>query len=393
MSTISLQRVLAVVRDFDCFGGASMGLVAWELSVEPADVADAWREACERGLLAPTDQPDHAAPEEDVWRLTESGWAGLGISPVADRDRRQTIATLGILDGIEDPGLSALIRLTAHVTGAKSAALHIFDERYQHRIAALNAPLGSHPAHDSMCRLVVDGHETVVVSDATADQRFAFSSFTAADPPVRFYAAAPLRTSGEGAVVGTLCAFDSVARDLDAQQVERLHDLARLAISHLEMGRISSGLDSLATRDPLTGVAARLLLPDRLAQAQARRQRYGGAVVVVLVEIENLDAVIARHGGPAGDDVLATTAARLTATLRAEDTVARLGANQFVTLAEIDPATGGDTIERMRESLRRPIAWGSALLELTVAVGAAVAQPDDDVLAVLARAGAELYRQ
>lgn len=247
MSKIPLQRVLSVVRDFDTFGGASPELAAWELSVEVTDIANAWREATEQGLLARTDAPDHTEPNEDFWRLTDEGWARLGVNPLADRGRSQTIAELKILDRIEDPALQALTRLTAHVTGARCAAIHVFDARYQHRIVAVNAPVGAHPAHDAMCRQVVDGREAIIVSDATTDVRFAASSFIALDPPVRFYASAPLRIAHDGAVIGTLCAFDSVTRELDVQQVERLHDLAHVAMSQIETRRIALGLGRIAT--------------------------------------------------------------------------------------------------------------------------------------------------
>jgi len=67
----SLQAVLRVVGEFDEHGGASLGLVAWELSVEERLVAGAWDQARATGLIAPAGYDQH----EQLWRLTPAGWA------------------------------------------------------------------------------------------------------------------------------------------------------------------------------------------------------------------------------------------------------------------------------------------------------------------------------
>ena len=79
MAKISVQRVLEVVGDFDQTGGASLGLVAWELSVHEERVIDAWERAQADDLIKPAgNDPLHG---EQMWRLTVGGWA-------ARRDRR-----------------------------------------------------------------------------------------------------------------------------------------------------------------------------------------------------------------------------------------------------------------------------------------------------------------
>lgn len=67
----SLQAVLEVVGEFDEYGGASVGLIAWELSVDEWLVADAWDQARARGLIAPAGYDQC----EQLWRLTRAGWA------------------------------------------------------------------------------------------------------------------------------------------------------------------------------------------------------------------------------------------------------------------------------------------------------------------------------
>ena len=119
----------------------------------------------------------------------------------------------------------------------------------------------------------------IVTRDATAETRFAYSSFVR-DPvaPVRFYASVPLRSSS-GVTVGTLCAFDTKALEISDEQIERLEDIAEVARTHLELTRIATELGKAATLDPLTGVVNRVIFDDRFAQALARRRRRGCTVV------------------------------------------------------------------------------------------------------------------
>ncbi len=153
--------------------------------------------------------------------------------------RIAAIERLGILGHAGDPALTALVRIASHIAGGGAAAIHIFDDANQHRIAAVDAPLGAHPRDDSMCRLVVDHEQRIVCADAARDPRFSFTSFVRGSSPVRFYISLPLRIS-DGTVVGTLCAWDTVARDLGEEQIARLEDLAEEVASRIELTRVAA---------------------------------------------------------------------------------------------------------------------------------------------------------
>ena len=68
---ISQHAVLEVVGEFDECGGASIGLVAWELCVDESTVSAAWEKARATGLIAPAGRDQ----QEQLWRLTSAGWA------------------------------------------------------------------------------------------------------------------------------------------------------------------------------------------------------------------------------------------------------------------------------------------------------------------------------
>ncbi|MDA0185757.1 sensor domain-containing diguanylate cyclase [Solirubrobacter phytolaccae] len=306
--------------------------------------------------------------------------------------RLRAIERLHALDRAGDPALTALTRVASFVVGGGAAAVHLIDDEVQHRVAATDAPLGEHPREDSMCKLVVDGERRIVCEDATADSRFAYSSFVQGDAPVRFYASTPVRAT-DGTVVGSLCTWDIEAREIGDEHVRRLEDLAEQVATLLELRQVASELGHAASHDPLTGVLNRTMLDDRLAHAFARRMRRDCDVLVVVVDLDGFKAINDTLGHDTGDVVLKTVASRLQTATRAEDTVARLGGDEFAVVAELQPDSDGESIlvARIESGLSEPAEYGGELRPLRASVGAALAEPGDDVRAALARADQAMY--
>ena len=309
------------------------------------------------------------------------------------RHRRDVIERLGLLNSVGNPGLTGLARLATFVTGARCGAVHILDEQYQHRVAAVNAPLEAHARADSMCRLVVESGTGIVCDDATGDARFAYSSYVQGDEPVRFYASLPLRAS-DGTIVGTVCAFDTVARTLHREQEQAMEDLAQPALAQVELMRVAADLGAAASRDPLTGALNRRALADRLDLAMARRQRHGTGVLVAVLDVDDFKGVNDREGHPAGDGVLAAIAGTLRGATRAEDTVARLGGDEFVVVIETtdDGERAEALVARLRDALTGTLHSPDGR-PITLSLGFAVAQGAEGAGPLLARADVDLYRR
>src|SRR5690606_15625230 len=89
-----------------------------------------------------------------------------------------------------------------------------------------------------------------------------------------------------------------------------------------------------AMHDPVTGLANRYLLMDRLGQAMLRLERSPGKVALVFIDVDHFKAINDSYGHEVGDEVLMELARRLSAVGRREDTVARLGGDEFVMLCE-----------------------------------------------------------
>lgn len=116
-------------------------------------------------------------------------------------------------------------------------------------------------------------------------------------------------------------------------------------------------LQHQASHDALTGLPNRTLFHDRLSQLIAASKRYNKTFAVLFVDLDHFKEVNDTLGHPTGDMLLCTIAQRLVGALRAQDTVARVGGDEFVVLL---PDTDRTSAERVADTLlkqiREPVA-------------------------------------
>jgi diguanylate cyclase (GGDEF)-like protein len=143
----------------------------------------------------------------------------------------------------------------------------------------------------------------------------------------------------------------------------------------------------LSMADPHTGLANQLLLLDRLTLALARRRRHGGEVVVCRIDLHNLDEINLDFGYTVGNAALCEIARRLTAVLRAEDTVARVGESELVVVVAVtDEHVVTPLLRRLQHTLDEPVAEAGMSIRLQSCLGVAVAEDAESAEDVLARA-------
>jgi diguanylate cyclase (GGDEF)-like protein len=150
-----------------------------------------------------------------------------------------------------------------------------------------------------------------------------------------------------------------------------------------------------ALRDPLTGLANRQLLRDRLDHALQVAQRNGKQVAVIYLDLNGFKKVNDNFGHRTGDDLLRQTAELISSRVRGADTAARLGGDEFVILCEdITDYTGVDTlVADLRALIATPMAVAGTSYEVrvTAAFGVELSDSESDTEGLLDRADARMY--
>ncbi len=154
-------------------------------------------------------------------------------------------------------------------------------------------------------------------------------------------------------------------------------------------------LQRQAFYDALTGLPNRVLFTDRLEHALEVARRRREPVALLFLDLDGFKAVNDRFGHLKGDEVLAAVASRLAGLVRREDTLARIGGDEFTVLLEGAHAENDvlHVAERVVEEMRKPFElWGESL-RLAVSVGLALSGPEGtEASELLQQADIALYR-
>ncbi len=183
-----------------------------------------------------------------------------------------------------------------------------------------------------------------------------------------------------GAVVSQMQELNSELERRVEQRTSQLNDL-------------NAQLAHEATHDRLTGLANRALFDDRLQNAIDRRRRSPHPLAVVLLDLDGFKPVNDRLGHAAGDQVLIEVAARLRQAVRLEDTVARIGGDEFAIL--LDAGVVSEAVDavsdRILTSLTEPVRVGDEAVTVGASIGAAVADGGVEPGTLLREADAQMY--
>ncbi|MCU1692907.1 MAG: hypothetical protein JWM64_1998 [Frankiales bacterium] len=155
---------------------------------------------------------------------------------------------------------------------------------------------------------------------------------------------------------------------------------------------LTASLTERAVRDPLTGLANRALLAERLRGALARDARTGGRTGLLFLDLDGFKAVNDQHGHGVGDDVLRGVASRLLAGVRPSDTVARLGGDEFVVLVEGVTEEGLTQLAtRLEAAVQEPYDVG-VRVQVGASVGSALSHGGEaDPAGLIGRADRGMY--
>jgi len=161
-----------------------------------------------------------------------------------------------------------------------------------------------------------------------------------------------------------------------------------------ERKRTEQQLNYIATHDPLTGLPNRILFMDRLKMALAQAKRNGQKLAAMMLDLDHFKNVNDTLGHMVGDQLLKEISLRLTGRLRQNDTISRLGGDEFIILL---PA-----IERVEDSIevaeiilssfQQPFTCDDNKITSSVSIGIAI-YPDDceDIDSLLKNADMAMY--
>ena len=274
-----------------------------------------------------------------------------------------------------DTALAVIVEAGAAAAGASLAAVFVQDPDRnslellltlgiaEDAIAGFEADVTANPDHP-IHHAALDRTGTLSRSSSAPDG----SPMTGAD--------LPLVVSGSGSVeacVGVLSLGWAGEHEVDTTEEALLVAIADLAAAAVAMFRSSSmateraeWLERVALTDPLTGLANARTVTRVLELEVARAQRQGTEVSVALFDVDAFRELNEAVGSRAGDHVLRQVATVLAESVRLVDTIARIGADEFVLVA---PGSAGVTVaKRIMDGIGRLEAVGDQSISVSAAV-------------------------
>ncbi len=132
-------------------------------------------------------------------------------------------------------------------------------------------------------------------------------------------------------------------------------------------------LERIAHFDALTGLPNRNLLADRLQQAMATARRQQSSIAILFIDLDGFKAVNDTHSHAVGDQLLVRLAQRMQHAIRQEDSMARIGGDEFVAvLVGLDHTDASiPVIRRLLDAIAEPVNIDGAVLEVSASIGVA----------------------
>jgi diguanylate cyclase (GGDEF)-like protein len=320
----------------------------------------------------------------------------MSAGALHDPDRLAVLHDLAILDTPAEPAFDDIARLASACCDSTIAAVNFVDDgrHWTKAMVGVEGGAGASVSADlSFCAATVaSARGSLSVPDASQSEEWRSHPFVTGPPFLRFYAGAAIVVSGQP--VGVVCVFGDEPREPGEQEEQALAALARQASAHLELRKRHVELRDFALRDPLTGLANRTLLFDRLEMAIGQHQRNGGDVGVLFCDVDDFKLVNDRWGHETGDRLLCRVADRLQAATRDTDTVARFAGDEFVVVCP--GLTSSDELDAVVERVTRTVHMSKPSrvrpIPLRLSIGAALLADGETAYSVLHRADQAMYQ-
>lgn len=239
---------------------------------------------------------------------------------------------------------------------------------------------------DGPCLLAFVSGTEVVVPDLRAEVRFPRFATAALQAGLCAVFSFPLRHGDRR--IGAMDLYKESFGALTPRELRVAQTLADVAAAYLinarardDARKVSDRLEHIAMHDPLTGLANRSLLLQRLAHAASRARRSHSLAAILYVDLDHFKVVNDTRGHPVGDQLLVAVGRRLAALIRPGDTLARPSGDEFVFLCE--DVHSADDVEslalRITAAFEKPFSIAGQQIRVTASVGIAFAGPGDTI--------------
>jgi two-component system, cell cycle response regulator len=170
-------------------------------------------------------------------------------------------------------------------------------------------------------------------------------------------------------------AKDFISKPYDAQEVvTRVRNMLEIRLLHEDARNAAITNEILAQQDPLTGLANRRLLTQRISAAMANARRNSNAMALIYLDLDGFKRINDTLGHSVGDALLKIVARRLESVVRQEDTVARVGGDEFmIALWQVANASDvANVTEKLIEIVSQPYVIEERNVTITTSAGASI---------------------
>ena len=245
---------------------------------------------------------------------------------------------------------------------------------------------------DALCRTVVEGKRTLIISDLRADPDL-YRHPLSVDMGLRAFASVPIWVGQ--VFYGTMAFMRRAPLDADFSADDRaLMELlaawfGQILLEHQQ----HEELESMAMTDALTRLTNRRAAEARFIEEFARARRAGNIFSIAVCDLDRFKLVNDHYGHDSGDQVLLHVAGIMKAELREGDWVARWGGEEFIIfLHQSDAVAAHAAMERLRLAIKgNPVSTAHGPLDITTSIGVGTFRGEGDLASVLSEADGCLY--
>lgn len=310
-----------------------------------------------------------------------------------ETERLKALSEYGLGDERPLPSLDSVVRIAARMFDMPVAAVNMIGSDRVFFAASVGVGRLDMSRDVSFCAHAITQDGVMVVPDATADERFHDNPLVTGSAGLRFYAGIPL-LSPNGLALGALCLIDSKPHeDFSQEDRERLRELANMASDRLELRRIEASTERsiptelpadiaeyqreakelyrLANFDILTGLANRGRFFRHVEEALARPL----PAAIVMIDLDGFKDVNDTLGHGVGDGILREVAQRMESYVGDNDTVARIGGDEFaILLPEVGDLERASAVsDAVSAGIAKPITIDGHEIHIAASCGVALA--------------------